>query len=429
MQKIDIFSIFPFCYVNILRRTFLYGICILTLSSCGGSDDGNNNSTNGSASAVAIPQGFAVATTGGTSGNIVRVNTTDELIYALCHTTSGGVCIDNEPRIIEVSGTIDFRGSKGSGLKKGCDYGRTCSSPYITEKLVLLDENDAHCDGKTIFDIGYDKATDEPLLIGSNKTVIGVGSNAAIKGKEVRLYKVNNVIVRNLTISDINEGIIFAGDGMLLYDVDNIWIDHNRFERIGRHFITGGFGAVKNTTISWNDFNGNSFYSNNCDGIHYWNVFLVGETQSITLANNWFREFSGRAPKVSGNTMMHMVNNYFQHATGHALDVHSELNSVSKVLVEGNYFEDVNTPITVGSSSIFATIGAPDSTVQALCQNALGRNCVGNFLTRTPSVNKFVQDPNVTDTFHSVLSTSVIVPISAEEVPASIKANAGPGHI
>ena len=377
---------------------------------------------------VSTPNGFGATTTGGRGGQVVRVSTMKELEYALCHTQSGGACTDKEARIIEVQGTIDFRTSAGNNWKKGCDYGKACSSPYITEKLVLLNDQDTHCDGKNTFDIAYDKAADTPLLIGSNKTVVGIGSDATIKGKELRLYNVSNVIVQNLTISDINEGIIFAGDGMLLYNADRIWIDHNRFERIGRHFITGGYGSVTNTTISWNDFNGNSLASNNCDGIHYWNVMLVGETQSITMANNWFREFSGRAPKISGNTTMQMVNNYFEHGTWHALDVSSESNSVSKVLVEGNYFENVDTPITKDSNYVFAVNGEPSASIQATCKNALGRNCVGNILTKTPSVNRFVQQNEVMNAFKNV-SSSAIAPKNANEVPTMVKNGAGPGHL
>lgn len=36
------------------------------------------------------------------------------------------------------------------------------------------------------------------------KTVIGIGSTATIKGKGLRLNGVSNVVIRNLTISDIN---------------------------------------------------------------------------------------------------------------------------------------------------------------------------------------------------------------------------------
>jgi pectate lyase len=393
------------------------------------SDNNVSNNLDSNNSVFVTPQGFGANTTGGEGGEIVRVRTMEELETALCNVTSGGICTDNEARIIEVEGTIDFRGSAGTTSREGCNYGKVCSSPFVTETLVLLNDSDTHCNGKTTFNITYDKAADEKLLIGSNKTVVGIGSNATIKGKELRLYKVSNVIIQNLTISDINEGIIFVGDGIELAEVDNIWIDHNKFERIGRHFITGHYGYVKNTTISWNDFNGYSLASNNCDAIHYWNVFLIADEQSITFANNWLREFSGRAPKVGGNTIMQVVNNYFDHGTWHALDVHSEVDSISKVLVEGNYFNDVDTPITEESSSVFAVNGEPDSATQTLCNTALGRDCVGNTLTQSPSVDKFVQDSDVTDAFHLISTQKIITPLNANKIPTLINSGAGPGHI
>ncbi len=238
-----------------------------------------------------LPEGFGVGTTGGRGGQVVRVTTAEQLKHELCRSIgAGGVCSDNEPRIVEVAGTFDYTGSEATKSGPGCDVGKACVAPYKTESLVLLNGDDKHCDGLPTRQIVFDRAGVNPLLVGSNKSVIGVGANATIKGKGLALKGVRNVAIRNLTISDINHGIVFAGDAVTLNDADHVWIDHNRIHNIGRQMIVGGFKPTTHLTISWNDFDGHNVYSHYCNGTHYWNLLLAGSEQSITLSHNWFRD-------------------------------------------------------------------------------------------------------------------------------------------
>jgi pectate lyase len=272
------------------------------------------------------------------------------------------------------------------------------------------------------------------LEVGSNKTVIGVGANATIKGKGLRLNGVKNVIIRNLTISDINQGIVFAGDAIAIAEADRVWIDHNRFHNIGRQMIAGGYGATTNITISWNDFDGNNLYSPYCNGEHYWNLLFVGSPQTITIANNYFHEVSGRAPHIdSSRALVHLANNYFHNTelnrSGgffHALDAGPSV----KVLVEGNYFDNIETPITKsGGGHIFGTLGGASMTVQNECLTGLGRKCTGNIAIPAPAINEFVQDDSVLESFEGVPQASILAPSNASGVPALITANGGPGHL
>ncbi|MGT2476561.1 pectate lyase family protein [Paraburkholderia terrae] len=375
------------------------------------------------------PDGFGFATSGGAGGEVVQVSTPAQLKFELCRAVSSdGSCSDNSPRIIEVSGVIDYTGSEGTTSKPGCDYGLACTAPYKTESLVLLNGNDHHCDGKPIRPIVFDVAGDRPLLIGSNKTVIGAGPTSGIKGKGLRLRKVKNVVIRNLTISDINQGTIFAGDGVTLDDAGQVWIDHNRFHNIGRQMIVSGFGPAVNITISWNDFDGSNVYSHTCNGTHYWNLLLAGKTQSITLNDNWFHNFSGRAPKIGGDSVLvQLVNNYFENGSWHALDAVKP----AKVLVEGNYFENVKIPITVTSNPgyIFGALGTVDGKGAEQCLAVLGRRCVGNTATPIPSVNGFDTNSLVLDAFRPLVKPAIINPQSSQYIPELVKAGAGPGHI
>jgi len=374
------------------------------------------------------PDGFGSGTTGGRGGPVVRVTTPKQLKYELCRTlAAGGLCSDNEPRIIEVAGTVDYTGSEGMPSRPGCDYGDACTAPSRTETLVLRGPNDNHCEGRPTRQIAFDKAGNNPLLVGSNKTVIGSGPHPTIKGKGLALKSVRNVVIRNLEISDINQGIVFAGDAVTLDDVDHVWIDHNRFHNIGRQMIAAGYKPTTHVTISWNDFDGGNTSSHYCNGTHYWNLLLVGATQSITLSHNWFHEFSGRAPKIDGQSaVVHLMNNYFQNGSWHALDAADKV----KVLVEGNYFDKVRVPIMAGShpAAVFATLGEPDATTQIRCRAALHRDCVGNIATPASSAGGFGAQLEGLDAFKAVPKSQLVVPDEPGRTAGIVRQNAGPGH-
>ncbi|MGR4932721.1 right-handed parallel beta-helix repeat-containing protein [Bradyrhizobium sp. CAR08] len=250
------------------------------------------------------------------------------------------------------------------------------------------------------------QAGKRPLEIASNKTVIGIGSTATIKGKGLRLNGVSNVVIRNLTISDINEGVIFAGDAIAIARADLVWIDHNRFHNIGRQMIAGGFGPTTNITLSRNDFDAAISIPPIVTGEHYWNLLFLGVPETITIANNNFHETSGRAPHIDGaQAIIPLVNNYFhstnaQHSGGffHAVVAESSVHA----LVEGNYFDNIETPITTGSGHIFAVLGKATGTMPSICLTALGRRCIENFAIPVPRVNGFRLDEIVVQSFGSL---------------------------
>lgn len=364
---------------------------------------------------------------------MVQVSSLKDLTYQLCRSYSSGICNDDSPRVVQIVGTIDFTGTEGRGEGPGCQYSNSCQTPYQGESLLLLDGLDTHCDGKLKLEVSFDKAGKHPLEVGSNKTVIGVGSNAAIRGKGLRLNDVSNVIVRNLTISDINPGIVFAGDGIAISRANRVWIDHNRFHNIGRQMIAGGLGATTNITVSWNDFDGRDNYSSYCNGAHYWNLLFLGTPQSITVANNYFHEVSGRAPHIDGlGSVIHLVNNYFHNSEllqrngfFHALDAGPSVQG----LVEGNYFDNIETPIRAETGHVFGALGGVNREMQDHCRATLGRMCAGNIARPAPRINGFRLDEGVIRSFGALPKAAVHRPVQPDDVPALVTANAGPGHL
>lgn len=92
----------------------------------------------------------------------------------------------------------------------------------------------------------------------------------------------------------------------------------------------------------------------------------------ITFKNNYLYKLSGRSPKVSGNTLLHAVNNYWHDSTGHNFEV----GSGAKVLAEGNVFQNCKAPIEAGGvQSGGLLFASPSTAANAVCKNYLGRAC------------------------------------------------------
>lgn len=97
---------------------------------------------------------------------------------------------------------------------------------------------------------------------------------------------------------------------------------------------------------------------------------MTGSSDLVTFKGNYVHHTSGRSPKVGGNTLLHAVNNYWYANSGHAFDVGS---SNSNVLIEGNIFQNVVTPLLENKGQVFAP-----SSVSTSCSSGLGRSCQAN---------------------------------------------------
>jgi pectin lyase len=385
------------------------------------------------------PVGFAKDVTGGAGGHIVTVKNAVDLERELCHSVQGNTCTDNEARIIQVQGTIDLTTTEQQGSALGCYATQTCTGSVKSEVTLMLTPSEEYrCnnrDGRRNYT--YWKAGVNGMIVGSNKTVIGVGNDARVKGKGFLLQNVSNVIVRNLAITDINEGLVFGGDGITVKNSSRVWIDHNVFARIGRQMISVGDETFEvgadHLAISNNEFDGRSAYAARCDGHHYWGILLYG-WGNMTLAGNWLHDFSGRSPQVQAGTRalnLQIVNNLFEDGDWFAL--REEGPPTAHVLLEGNYFDNVLQPVynkaPAGGAQLY---GVYDQTAaaQASCTAALGRQCRGNIAAPMPTADnqRMPQDSAVLNAMKP-LASQLVKPYAAKDVPATVKANAGPGHI
>jgi pectate lyase len=380
------------------------------------------------------PIGFGAATTGGAGGEIVSVTTPQELRQALCSTFDGTTCTDKTPRIIQVKSLVDFINTEGITVGQGCTYSaNSCMSKSGKQERILKWGN--YCTAGELYTINYDTAGGKPLAVGSNKTIVGIGNAAGLKGKGLYIgSSASNIIIRNLSFTDINEGIVWAGDAITIDNASKIWIDHNYFARIGRQMIVTGWGTATATTISNNFFDGQSEYGHYCDDRHYWVLLLNADKQEITLFGNRFHRTSGRVPetgKPEGGTggIIHIVNNLYTDNYYMGVGPTPEVN----LLIEGNYFTLTGNyffPIftTNDQDLVYAPLDETLSSTDASCIAALGRPCGPSYSqTEHGSFRLNAQVLNaVAGNTAWKKATSTVVPLKYSEVYDYVIKNAGP---
>lgn len=272
--------------------------------------------------------------------------------------------------------------------------------------------------GSYAISVTYDKAGVSAINVGSNKSIIGIGSSGVIKGKGLRIANgAKNVIIQNIHIANLNPQYIWGGDAITLAGSDLVWIDHVKVSLIGRQMFVAGMSASNRVTISNSEFDGQTSWSATCDGRHYWTLYMTGSSDMITLKGNYIHHVSGRAPKVGGSTLLHAVNNYWYSVSGHAFDIASGNN----VVAEGNVFQNVVTPLLSNAGNLF---GSPTTAANAQCSSYLGHVCQLNAFGSSGTLGG-----ESTNALVNFMGKNVASAASSSGLASSIVANAGVGKI
>ncbi|KAH8809495.1 pectin lyase-like protein [Flagelloscypha sp. PMI_526] len=371
-----------------------------------------------SAYAIGTAVGFGKSTTGGGSATAQVPSSNAELATWLSDSTA---------RVIQLNSIYDFTSTYGTSSVSVCSPW-TCT-PNPQSIVATLGACDSYTTRTvTMNNAGYSTN----LKVGSNKTLLGKGSSAGIKGIGLKIQDgVSNIIIQNIKITDINHQYVWGGDGILISNATNVWIDHNYFNRVGRQFLTTGFGNAKGVTISNNYFDGTATWSTGCDNHHYWGIILAGQGDTVTFVNNWLYYTAGRSPHTGGQAstdtlLYHFVNNYISSNTGHALDI----GQGTRMLAEGNYFASVKTPIAGVDTN--GHLYFPTTVNDAYgCSNAnMGRYCEWNRIDSSSGTPGTYLDTSV---FSTILATDSSVkgltPKGVADVPAYVQANAGVGKV
>ncbi|WP_339804424.1 RICIN domain-containing protein [uncultured Marinobacter sp.] len=251
-------------------------------------DPGNGNVN----ACLAAPVGYATlngGTTGGAGGQTVTVRNGREFMDAIKNKAT------NTPLTIRVDGTINLANSGG------------------TSKLDIKDVN--------------------------NVSVIGVGSRALLDGIGIKIWRANNVIVRNLTIRYVREG---DGDAIGIQGPSsNIWIDHNTLYNslnVDKDYYDGLIDTTRNAnniSITYNHLHSS------------WKTSLTGHTDNnsennrrITYAFNHWDNVNSRTPLIR-HSDTHIYNNYYNRI----LDSGINSRMGAQVRIDNNVFENSKNPI------------------------------------------------------------------------------------
>jgi pectate lyase len=175
---------------------------------------------------------------------------------------------------------------------------------------------------------------------GANKTIVGVGTNAALIGN-LLIQNVTNVIVQNLRLS--NAAGLGGADGLTVENSRHVWIDHCSFSdcKDGQLDVTHGSDYV---TVSWCKFSYTTNSGHNFSSLVGHSDNNAGEDAGklhVTYHHNWWSTLCiERMPRTRFGRI-HVFNNYF-HCPGNNYCVRASIES--EVLIENNFFENVSRP-------------------------------------------------------------------------------------
>lgn len=176
----------------------------------------------------------------------------------------------------------------------------------------------------------------------SNLTILGASGSSANFG--LHLSRVSNVIIRNMTI-----GLLPGGGSSDAIGIEGessqIWIDHN--ELFSSMLECKGAGDSEfDGLLDIKDGSHHMTFSYNYFHDHH-KVGLMGSSdsdlaeRSITLHHNRYENVGSRTPLQRGGPT-HIYNNYYNRVAVSGINVRMG----GQALIESNYFENCNNPVT-----------------------------------------------------------------------------------
>ena len=183
--------------------------------------------------------------------------------------------------------------------------------------------------------------------VGSNKTIVGLGSGSGFVGDLICRLE-NNIVLQNLKFT--NPSSAGDGDGLTIYGSTHVWVTHCTFTQCGDGSLDITHGS-DNVTVSWCKFQ----YTSNT-GHNF--VNLIGHSDNnaaedtgklhITFHHNWWSTLCvERMPRMRFGRV-HSYNNYFNCA-GNNYCVRASIQS--EIRLQNNSFEGINTPYEKFASS------------------------------------------------------------------------------
>ena len=321
---------------------------------------------------LASNDGWAASGSGTTGGaaasaeNVYQVHTWAEFRAALGGDHARG---DTTPRMVYVHGMLD------ANLRTA--EGRVDCAAYEVPGFDMQDYIDAYDPAvwgraQPSGPLENARAASQKIqeqqvrqYVGSNVTIVGVGNDAGITGAALTVRGSDNVIIRNLHLSDAYDCFTSwdpsdnNGDGAWNAQYDNlwlaesthVWVDHNTFDDgadppeslphvYGAKFeVHDGLLDITNSadlvTVSWNQLRNHD------------KTDLVGSSDSrtadrgklrVTFHHNLFENLGQRTPRVRYGDV-HLYNNYYVEpdATGYVYSW--GVGVEAEIVAQNNYFQ------------------------------------------------------------------------------------------
>jgi pectate lyase len=190
--------------------------------------------------------------------------------------------------------------------------------------------------------------------VGSNKTLVGLGRGAQIRGVTFDLGSSHNVVLRNLALYDVNPELVEAGDAFTLEKASQVWIDHCTTKWISDGFLDSHAGT-KDVTLSWLHLDGVTSYE--CNGEHTRACQLNDTT--ATVHHTYFDHVLGHTPRADGPlSQVHVFNDLVRDNPSYGVGAFCG----AQVLMEGNTLQRVAIPtarVACADDSALGAISAP----------------------------------------------------------------------
>jgi len=324
--------------------------------------------------------------------------------------TGGGAGGDPNGCVVKLEGWATTNADGQNGTTGGGNAAPTTVTTFEAFRAAAQDSAP-----RVIIVSGTIRTTDgggSAMRVSSHKTIIGADKDATIYGG-IAMSDVSNVIIRNLNVQGTwpNSG---PDDTIASSESHHIWYDH-----LNVWDSTDGSLDITNQssyqTVSWSKF----WYTSTEHGHRLASLNGSGGGDhpedagrlKVTYHHNWWAErVDQRMPRVMYG-QGHQYNNYFN-STGNSYCI--GVGSYGAILVENNYFKDVNDP-HVFMYDVFMELLARGN----VYDNTTGTRDTGRGGTRDSSVGGGSVVPFTDPPYDYTLD-------DAADVPAVVQRCAGP---
>lgn len=243
------------------------------------------------------------------------------------------VALVSVPSSAQECGLTGFANYRDLGLH-GTTGGGTATPVHVTTRSALETAAkgstpaviiiDADMEGNGVNDVK------DVISVGSNKTIIGGGSGATLKGIGLDLNGQQNVIIRNIKITKAKP------DALAFRDTHHVWVDHCDLSDSDDGLLDFTIGSSY-LTVSWTKFSNHDKVSICNSGTNH---FEDNGKERATYHHCLFTNTTQRNPRF-GFGLGHVFNNYYTKNSSYCVGYHTQ----AKVVVENSMFYDTKTPL------------------------------------------------------------------------------------